>query len=173
MTTRTSILICTLLLTRPVIAHAQPQQPPEFPRAVDALERVSWRTRTLVGEERLTNWKFALPSTSVAAPTLLDAAVRADAAIVNFLEASPTQRVSMDVPKNFDYNLTSDERAALKKRLGLEEILVYRVDSFPTDAETRRRIFAFAKDIGARTILVPLTTDLSGIDALAGEHAVN
>ena len=31
-------------------------QAPEFPRASDALERVTWRTRTLVANDRFTNW---------------------------------------------------------------------------------------------------------------------
>jgi type 1 glutamine amidotransferase/sugar phosphate isomerase/epimerase len=134
---------------------------------------VSWRTRTLLGTEKLTNWKFAVPATGVAAPTLWDAAVRADAAIVNFLEATPTQRVSPDLQKNFDYNLTPEERKALVTKLGLEKILTYRLDSFPADADTRRKIFSFAKDMGITTILVPANTELAGLDALADEAGVN
>ena len=129
------------------VAEAQPQQPKEFQRAPDALERVSWRTRTLVGADKLTNWKFALPATGVAAPTLWDAAVRADAAIVDYLEASPTQKVSPELQKNFDENLTSEERRALVTRLGLEKVLTYRLPSLPADAATRRRLFQFGKDM--------------------------
>jgi uncharacterized protein len=171
--TRLSIFVCGLVLALPAVAHPQPQQPAEFPRAADALERVSWRTRTLIGTERLTNWRLAVPSTGVAAPTLWDAAIRADAAIVNFLEASPSQRVSSDLQKNFDYNLTAAERTALKKRLGLEEILVYRLDTLPPDVETRRKIFAFAKDMGVTTIVVPPSADLAGLDPLADDSGVN
>src|SRR5881394_2949591 len=112
-----ALTILTLLAWASV-ANAQPQQPKEFPRAKDAYERVSWRTRTLLGTEKLTNWRFAVPSTGVAAPTLWDAAIRADAAIVNFLEATPTQKVSAELPKNFDYNLTPAERKAITEKLG-------------------------------------------------------
>ena len=122
MKTKIAVLAFFLSLAFSVAAFAQPQQPPEFKRAPDALERVSWRTRTLVGTERLTNWKFGVPATGVAAQTLWDAAVRADAAIVNFLEASPTQKVSAELRKNFDDNLTLEERAAVKKKLGREQI---------------------------------------------------
>jgi hypothetical protein len=115
------ILAVVMLLACASAAYAQPQQPKEFPRAADAYERVSWRTRTLLGTEKLTNWKFALPATGVAAPTLWDAAIRADAAIVNFLEATPTQKVSAELPKNFDYNLTPAERKATVEKLGLEQ----------------------------------------------------
>src|SRR5262249_21671148 len=117
--------------------------------------------------------KLAVPATGIAAPTLWDAAIRADAAIVNFLEASPSQRVSTDLPKNFDYNLSSAKRAALKKRLGLEEILVYRLDALPPDTETRRKIFGFAKDMGVTTIVVSLSADLGGLDPIADESGVN
>jgi uncharacterized protein len=165
-----------------VPSGAQPQQPKEFQRAPDAYERVSWRTRTLLGTEKLTNWKFAVPATGVAAPTLWDAAVRADAAIVNFLEASPTQKVSAELQKNFDYNLTPEERKALVTKLGLEKILTYRVDAFPDDPLGRRRVFdevsrrklfAFAKDMGIETLVMPAQTDLGGFDALADEFGVN
>jgi type 1 glutamine amidotransferase len=173
MTIMKKILALLILLACASVAHAQPQQPKEFPRAADAYERVSWRTRTLLGTEKLTNWKFAIPATGVAAPTLWDAAVRADAAIVNFLEATPTQKVSAELPKNFDYNLTAAERKAITEKLGLEKILTYRLEALPADAETRRKLFAFAKDMGVETILVPSTTDLNGLDALADDAAVN
>ena len=155
------------------VASAQPQQPQEFKRAADAYERVSWRTRTLVGNDRLTNWEFAVPTTGVAAPTLWDAAVRADAAIVNFLEATPTQKLGGGSDKNFDYNLTPAERTALKTKLGLEKILSYRLDVLPGDADTRRKLFEFAKDMGITTLVVPFNSQLSGLDKLGDEFGVN
>jgi hypothetical protein len=155
------------------LASAQPQQPSEFQRAADAYERVSWRTRTLVGNERLTNWKFAVPANGIAAPTLWDAAIRADAAIVNFLEASPSQKVGGGLDKNFDYNLTPAERTALKAKLGLETVLTYRLDTLPGDTESRRKLFAFARDMGITTIVVPFTSQFGGLDALGNEFNVN
>jgi type 1 glutamine amidotransferase len=166
-----AVVALWLVLASP--AAAQPQQPQEFPRASDAYERVSWRTRTLVGNDRLTNWPFAVPSTGVAAPTLWDAAIRADAAIVNYLEASSTQRVGGGIDKNFDYNLTPEERKALKAKLGLEQILAYRLDALPGDTETRRKIFTFAKDMGVTTIVVPFASQLGGLDKLGDEFGVN
>src|ERR671911_188635 len=83
-----------------IAATAGAQDKPAFQRAPDAIERVTWRTRTLVSDDKLTNWDFALPATGVAAPTFFDAVVRADAAVVNLIEASNTQRVSAQVQKN-------------------------------------------------------------------------
>ena len=67
---------------------------PIFERAPDALERVSWRTRTLVGDDRLTNWNFAVATSTLPALTFMEAVVRADAAAVDFVEGFSGQRVS-------------------------------------------------------------------------------
>jgi hypothetical protein len=91
---------------------------PAFQRAPDALERVSWRTRTLVGNDRLTNWKFAIPTGGLRGLTFLEGVVRADAAIVDFVEGSSTQKVSAQVPKNLDFNLSAAEIAGLRARMG-------------------------------------------------------
>jgi type 1 glutamine amidotransferase/sugar phosphate isomerase/epimerase len=149
---------------------AQQNQAPAFPRASDALERVSWRTRTLVANDRLTNWDLAVPGMGL---TFLEAVVRADAAIVPFVEASSTQRVSAQIQKNLDRNLTAAEIAAVRAGMGPNvRVSAYRVDSMPADAATRRGIFEFARALGATTIVVPGNTDYAGLDTLAEEFRV-
>lgn len=149
---------------------AQQNQAPAFPRASDAMERVTWRTRTLVANDRLTNWDFSLPGMGL---TFLESAVRADAALVPFVEAANTQRVSAQVQKNLDYNLTAAEIAAVKTGMGPNvRVSAYRVDSLPADNATRRRVFDFAQELGATTIVVPGNTALDGLDALAEEFKV-
>jgi hypothetical protein len=126
---------------------AQQNQAPEFPRASDALERVTWRTRTLVANDRFTNWDLAIPGMGL---TFMESVVRADAALVPFVEASSTQRVSPQVQKNLDYNLTDAEIASVKSGMGQNvRVSAYRVDSVPADAAARRRLFKFAQDLGA------------------------
>jgi type 1 glutamine amidotransferase len=149
---------------------AQQNQTPEFPRAADALERVTWRTRTLVANDRLTNWDLAIPGMGL---TFQEAVVRADAALVPFVEASSTQRVSPQVQKNLDYNLTAAEIAAVVAGLGPSvRVGAYRVDNLPADAATRRRVFEFAHNLRATTIVVPGNTDFAGLDTLAEEFRV-
>jgi uncharacterized protein len=150
---------------------AQQNQAPAFPRAADALERVTWRTRTLVANDRFTNWDLAIPGMGL---TFQEAVIRADAALVPFVEASSTQRVSPQVQKNLDYNLTPSEVAAVKAGRG-ENVRVgaYRVESLPADAQARRRVFDFVQEIGATTIVVPGSTPIDGLDALAEEFKVN
>src|SRR5918992_686006 len=149
---------------------AQQNQAPAFPRASDALERVTWRTRTLVANDRLTNWDLAVSGMGL---TFLESVVRADAALVPFVEASSTQRVSPQVQKNLDYNLTPAEIAAVRAGMGQNvRVGAYRVDSLPADAATRRRVFEFAQDLGATTLVVPGNTSFDGLDALAEEFRV-
>ena len=150
---------------------AQQNQAPAFPRASDALERVTWRTRTLVSNDRLTNWDLAIPGMGL---TFLESVVRADAALVPFVEASSAQRVSQQVQKNLDHNLTAAEIAAVRAAMGQNvRVSAYRVDSMPADTATRRRIFDLARELGATTIVVPGNTDFAGLDALAEEFRVN
>jgi type 1 glutamine amidotransferase len=149
---------------------AQQNQAPAFPRAADALERVTWRTRTLVANDRLTNWDLAIPGMGL---TFLESVVRADAALVPFVEASSTQRVSQQVQKNLDYNLTAAEVAAVRAGMGQNvRVGAYRVDNLSADAATRRRVFELAQDLGATTIVVPGNTDVAGLDTLAEEFRV-
>jgi hypothetical protein len=147
---------------------ARAQEKPTFQRAADALERVTWRTRTLVGDERLTDWKFAI---RVDRLTFLESIIRADAAIVNFVEGSSTQRMSPETQKNLDHNLTPEEIAAVRARMGTIRMLTYRIPTFG-DPPTRRRIFAFAQAMGADILVAPFESDLAMVDALAAEFDV-
>jgi uncharacterized protein len=146
------------------------QQKPPFDRAPDALERVTWRTRTLVGDSRLTDWKLAIPDGGL---TFMEAVIRADAAVVDFVEATNTQRVSAQVAKPFDYNLTADEIAGVRSKMGSVRVLTYRVDVLPADPALQRRVLGFAKAIGADTVVVPANTALAGLDAAADAAEVN
>ncbi len=167
----TRIAIAALFAACMVTLVAQQNQAPDFPRAADAMERVTWRTRTLVANDRLTNWDLAIPGMGL---TFQESVVRADAALVPFVEGSSAQRVSPQVQKSLDYNLTAAEIAAIKTGMGPSvRVSAYRVESLPADAATRRRVFDFARELGATTLVVPGNTDLAGLDALAEEFRVN
>jgi type 1 glutamine amidotransferase/sugar phosphate isomerase/epimerase len=161
----------------PAPAPPPPQastQKPAFDRAADALERVTWRTRTLVGDDRLTRWKLAIPANDgTGRGSFLEGVVRADAAIVDYVEGSNTQTVSRQVQKLFDADLSADDVAAIKSRMGTVRLLTYRVDALAPDAASRARVFAFVKAMGGSTIVVPSNTSLEGLDVLADEHGID
>jgi type 1 glutamine amidotransferase len=153
-----------------VRAQQPPAQAPAFARASDALDKVTWRTRTLVGDERLTRWKFAVRPDGL---TLLDAVVRADALVVDFVEGRSGQRVSAALPKPLDAQLTAAEIATIRAGMGTIRLLTYRVDTLGADAAARRQVLQFAKAMGAETVVVPGDTSLQGLGALADEAGVN
>jgi type 1 glutamine amidotransferase/sugar phosphate isomerase/epimerase len=145
------------------------QQKPAFERAPDALERVTWRTRTLVSDDRLTNWNFAIPGAGL---TFFDMVVRADAAVVTFVEASSTQVVGGGSSRTFDATLAADEIASIKKRMGDVRLLTYRVEGAGSRASIESAL-RFAADMGAETVVVPAGTTLDGLDAMADQVGVN
>jgi type 1 glutamine amidotransferase len=132
--------------------HAQPagQGPPAFERAADALERVTWRTRTLVGDDRLTQWPLAVRPDGLG---LLDAVVRADALVVNFVEAHRGQSLGPTMSKPLDERLSADDIAAVRAKLGPIGVLTYRVDQIGADAAGQRQTLQLAKALGARTVV--------------------
>ena len=96
--------VAATLLSAPPPAQ---QTPPAFERAPDALERVTWRTRTLVGDERLTRWKLAIRPDGL---SLLDAIVRADALVLNFVEGRDGQAVGGSFTQALGPRVTADDR---------------------------------------------------------------
>src|SRR4029453_4291451 len=148
---------------------ARAQEKPAFQRAPDALERVTWRTRTLVSDDRLTNWNFAIPGGGL---TFLDTVGRADAAVVTFVEASSTQAVDRGASRTLDSPFTAEEIASLKSRMGEVRLLTYRVEGAAT-RDSVERALRFARGMEAETVVVPASTPLDGLDALADQAEVN
>lgn len=161
------VLTATLAGSLGLVAAVQ--EKPAFQRAPDALERVTWRTRTLVSDDRLTNWNFAIPG---AGQTFLDTVLRADAAVVTFVEASSTQAVDRGGTRTLDSAFTAEEVASLKSRMGEVRLLTYRVEGAAT-RESIEKALRFARDMGAETVVVPAGTSLDGLEGAADQAGVN
>jgi type 1 glutamine amidotransferase len=105
-----------------------------------------------------------------------EAAAKADALGTGFLEASSSQKVSSEIPKSLDYNLSPDEIAAVKNRLAELRLrfVAYRAGAIPADESSRRRLFAFAKAVDIEMIVTPAPpAALPELDRLAGEFGVS
>ena len=108
--------------------------------------------------------------------SFLEAAVRLDALGLAYIEGSNQQWVSPEVRKNLDYNLTAEEVTAVRNRLRRlhVEMVAYHVDSLGPDDAVRRKVFEFAKSMGAEMIIsAPDPASLPAIDKLAGEIGIN
>ncbi len=134
----------------------------------------SGRIRTSVNG--LLGWQVGISSTAFPWKTFSDSAVLAEALGLASIEGNSGQKVSPDVDKNLDYNLSPDEISALKDRLAELRLRMpaYRIDAIPSDDESVHRLFAFAKDMGVETIITnAIPSSLPATDKLAGENGVN
>jgi type 1 glutamine amidotransferase len=151
----------------PGAIHAQAAQgQPAFVRAADALERVTWRTRTLVGDDRLTRWKLAVRPEGLG---LLDAVVRADAAVVNFVEGHRGQVLGRTMAKTLDERLSADEIAAVRAGMGPIGLSTYRVEQVGADAAAQRQALQLAKALGAQVVVVTTGALPPGLGTIARE----
>ena len=160
------------------LAQAQPPKQPAKKGGGPPLESVrpanSRRTRTAVAG--LLGGKVGIRSTAFGQIAFLEAAVKTDAAGLAFIEGFSSQRVSPQVAKNLDANLSPDEIAGVRNKLRALNLKMpaYHVDAIPADEASRRRLFEFAKSLGADTIVA--ATDpaaLGDLDRLANEIGIN
>jgi type 1 glutamine amidotransferase/sugar phosphate isomerase/epimerase len=125
-------------------------------------------------------WRVAMPGAAIKGMTLSDVLARADFPLaVIGVEAPSSLTVSYEVPKPLDYRLQQGERNAVNYRLRElnQQIIAYRVENFPADAATRRRVLEFAKGLNAPAappivIIASDTANLAEVDALAEELGV-
>ena len=121
-------------------------------------------------------WRVGTPTTALKGQTFSEALAVADINGVPQVEASSTQLVANEIPKPLDYRLQPGERSAVNYRLKelSESVMAYRIDKLPTDAETLRKVFDFAKAIGAPLIITGAdAASIADLDKIAEEFGVN
>src|SRR5881397_3882074 len=122
------------------------------------------------------DWRVGVPGTAIKSLTLSEMLPKIDVLAVASVEAWSSQTVAPEIPKKLDYRLQPGERNAVVyrlKELG-EQMLAYRVDAVGADEATRRKVFEFAKAIGAPTLVVAADGPaLADLDKLAEEFGVN
>ena len=105
-----------------------------------------------------------------------EAAGLADALGLATIEGDSRQKVSPQIDKNLDFQLSPDGVAAVKARLAelRLKMVAYRVESIPSDGSSAGKLFAFAKELGVQTIVTTaMPASLSAVDKLAGDNGVN
>lgn len=133
-------------------------------------------SRTLRGAAAgLLGWRVGIPAGAFRQLTFSEAAGKADALGLAFIEGSISQKVSPEISRNLDYNLSPDEITKVKNRLAELRLrmLAYRTDSIGSDESSRRKLFEFAKGLGVETIIcAPDLASLHALDKLATEFGV-
>jgi type 1 glutamine amidotransferase/sugar phosphate isomerase/epimerase len=128
---------------------------------------------TMVG---VLGWRLGIRTDAFGPLTFKEAAAKADAAGLAFVEGVSTQKLTPGIPKTLDYNLSPDEVRTVQYRL-LELHLgmpAYRIAAIPADEASRRKMFEFAGKLGVGTILSDAVPgQLADLDRLANEFKID
>ena len=122
------------------------------------------------------NWQIAIPSQAVPQSTFIEAAAKADALGLGSIAGFSTHRVAAEIPKPLDFRLQAGERQAILYRLRELNIKIplYHAESIPADADSQRKLFEFAKEMGVQTIAcAPATGSLAALEKLADQFGIN
>jgi uncharacterized protein len=184
--TRFVVLLLTILFSATMFAKAQSAPDPnKNPNGGEKAGPGSFtqpsmsvrpadRGRMRTSATTILGWRLgARPDASI---TFSDAAQKADASGLSAVEGVSTQQVSAELPTPLDYNLTADEVAKVKNRLDELRLRMpaYFLKVLPGDDGSRRKAFAFAKELGADMIIVPAdSASFAELDKLANETGMN
>ncbi len=123
-----------------------------------------------------TSWIAAASLAGFGHDTFFEALEKQPTLFVRDVEGTSTQKVSQEIPKNLDYNLTPDEMAAVKSKLAAAGVrmVAYDVPTISSDEADIRKVFEFAKSFRVLTIVAdPAPESLPAIDKLANEFGIN
>ena len=130
--------------------------------AIRAQEKLGWR----LGIEAYTFHKY----------TLFEAIERTARLGLPFMGGLSFQKVSKDIPKNFDPQLTDDELKQVRLKLDAAGVrmLTYYFHNIPGDPAGCRRIFEFGRKIGIETFMTePAPEALDTIEKFCDEYEIN
>ncbi|MHC4699420.1 MAG: ThuA domain-containing protein, partial [Planctomycetota bacterium] len=130
--------------------------------AIRAQEKLGWR----LGIEAYTFHKY----------TLFEAIDRTGRLGLPFIGGLSFQKVSKDIPKNFDPQLTDDELKQIRLKLDAAGVrmLTYYYHDIPGNEAGCRRVFEFARKIGIETFMSePAVEALDTIEGFCDEYEIN
>jgi len=159
-------------LMGPALAQAPSGSPPPGTASV----RLEDWGRVATAASRILEWKVGVPATAFPGLTFSEAAGKADALGVAFIEGFSTQDLSPEIPKKLDYHLAPGEVKAVQDRLRALNLgmPVYFTAAIGPDEKSSRQLFEFAKALNVETIVSdPAPESLAAIDKLANEFGVN
>jgi type 1 glutamine amidotransferase/sugar phosphate isomerase/epimerase len=124
----------------------------------------------------LLGWRVGIFSSVFPGLTFAESAMLADALGLASIAGDCSQKVSPSIDKNLDFHLAPEDVAIVKERLNALRLKMtaYRVDSIPSDDDSSRKLFAFAKEMGVETIVTgAMPSSLPALDQLASENGIN
>ncbi|MBI5688262.1 MAG: ThuA domain-containing protein [Verrucomicrobia bacterium] len=130
--------------------------------AIRAQERLGWR----LGIEAYTFHKF----------TMFEAIEKTAQLGLPFMGGLSFQKVSKEIPKNFDLQLSDDELRQIRLKLDTAgvRLLTYYIHNIPGDEAGCRRVFEFGRKMGIETFMSePAPEALDTIEKFADAYDIN
>jgi len=130
--------------------------------AIEAQEKLGWR----LGIETYTFHKY----------TLFEAIDKTSELGLPYMGGLSFQKVSKDIPKNFDPQLTDDELKQIRLKLDSAgvRLLTYYFHQIPGDDAGCRRVFEFGRKIGIETFMSePAPEALDTIEKFCDDYDIN
>ncbi len=130
--------------------------------AIRAWEKLGWR----LGIEAYTFQKY----------TLFEAIDKTAQLGLPYMGGLSFQKVSQEIPKNFDSQLTDDELRQVRLKLDSAgvRLLTYYIHNIPGDQAGCREVFEFGRKIGIETFMSePLPEALDTIEKFCDEYEIN
>ena len=131
-------------------------------------------THAIRVQEKL-GWRLGLEAASTGQGTLFDAIDRASELGLPYLGAVSSQRVSKELAKPFDAQLSGSELKQIRLKLDSAgvRLLTYQVPTLPGDEPSCRQAFEFGRKIGIDAfVAAPAPESLDTIEVLAKEYGI-
>jgi len=132
-------------------------------------------TPAIAAQEKL-GWRLGVEAYTFNKYTLFDAIDRTAQLGLPFMGGLSFQKVSKDIDKNFDPELTDDELKQIRLKLDASgvRLLTYYFHSIPGDEAGCRKIFEFGRKIGIETFMSePAVEALDTIEKFCDEYDIN
>jgi sugar phosphate isomerase/epimerase len=121
-------------------------------------------------------WRLGIEAYTFHKYTLFEAIDKTAQLGLPYMGGLSFQKVSADIPKNFDPKLTDDELKQIRLKLDAAGVrmLTYYYHAIPGDPEGCRRVFEFARKMGIETFMSePAPEALDTIEQFCDEYQIN
>jgi len=132
-------------------------------------------TPAIRAQEKL-NWRLGIEAYTFHKYTLFEAIEKTAKLGLPYMGGLSFQKVSREIDKNFDSNLTDEELKQIRLKLDSAgvRLLTYYYHDIPGDAAGCRKIFEFARKIGIETFMSePAVDALDTIEKFCDDYDIN
>jgi type 1 glutamine amidotransferase/sugar phosphate isomerase/epimerase len=132
-------------------------------------------TPAIRSQEKL-RWRLGIEAYTFNKYTLFEAIERTAKLGLPYMGGLSFQKVSKEIDKNFDYNLTDDELKQIRLKLDSAgvRLLTYYIQQIPGDEVGCRKVFEFGRKIGIETFMSePAVDALDTIEKFCDEYDIN